>query len=69
MVRLFSRVAGETSVTFEPSHERALDAAMEQAQPDDVVAVTGSMFLAGALRGRWVPETRILERRSAELTA
>ena len=33
--------------------------------PNDVVCVTGSMFLVGALRERWVPEQQILERRSA----
>jgi hypothetical protein len=66
MLRLFRRALGDDAVVFEPSHARALDLALEQARPDDVVCVAGSMFLAGALRERWVPEARILERRSAE---
>ena len=50
---------------FEPLAERALDLAIEGAAPEDVVCVAGSMFLVGALRERWVPERRILERRTA----
>ncbi len=65
MIALFRRALGAEAVVFEPSHERALDLALAGAAADDVVCVTGSMFLVGALRGRWVPEERILERRTA----
>lgn len=67
MLSLFRRALGEANVVFEPSHERALDLALAAAAPRDLVCVTGSMFLVGALRGRWVPEERILDCRSAEL--
>ncbi len=55
------------AVTFEPSPGRALDIALGRAAPRDIVCVTGSMFLAGALRERWVPEEQILSRRSSAI--
>jgi dihydrofolate synthase/folylpolyglutamate synthase len=67
MLALFRRVLGAERVAFEPAHMRALDIALADAMADDVVCVTGSMFLVGAVRERWVPELRILERRSAAL--
>jgi hypothetical protein len=54
-------------VAFEAVPDRALDLALAETPGDGIVCVTGSMFLVGALRGRWVPERQILERRSAEL--
>jgi len=65
MLGLFRRPLGAANVSFEPSHMRALDLALADAAADDVVCVTGSMFLVGAVRERWVPEQRILERRTA----
>jgi dihydrofolate synthase/folylpolyglutamate synthase len=67
MLRLFGRSLGPQRVAFEPSHERAVDLALQGARAHDVVCVTGSMFLVGAVRNRWVPEQRILERRTAAL--
>lgn len=65
MVALFRSVLGDRAVAFDEDPDRALDRALADAKTDDVVCVTGSMFLVGALRGRWVPEERILARRSA----
>lgn len=45
--------------------QRALDRALEAANDEDLVVVTGSFFLAGELRERWIPEERILRRRRA----
>jgi dihydrofolate synthase/folylpolyglutamate synthase len=67
MLRLFRTALGHANVAFEPSHTRALDLALAESTSDGMICVTGSMFLVGALRERWVPERRILERRSAEL--
>jgi dihydrofolate synthase/folylpolyglutamate synthase len=67
MLTGFASALGERNVIFEPAPERALDLALERASPEDVVCVTGSMFLVGALRGRWVPEEQILQRRTAAL--
>ena len=67
MLELFARRLGAKNVRFEPSPAKALDLALANAAPRDVVCVTGSMFLVGALRERWVPERRILQRRSAAL--
>lgn len=65
MLALFRRALGDASVTFEPSPGRALDSALADAGRGDVVCVTGSMFLVGALRERWCPEPEILRRRNA----
>ncbi len=45
--------------------ERALSKALGRAQKNDLVLVTGSFFLAGELRKRWVPEERILRKRKS----
>ncbi|MDE0331699.1 MAG: Mur ligase family protein [Nitrospinae bacterium] len=39
----------------------ALDQALAEARENDLVVITGSMFLAGELRRRWVSEERIVE--------
>ena len=44
---------------------RALDEALSRAGEEDLVLVTGSMFLAGHLRRRWVSEADIVESGSA----
>ena len=67
MIALFRRALGDARVAFEPSPDRALDRALGTAEKDDIVCVTGSMFLVGALRQRWVPEQRILDQRRAAL--
>ena len=67
MLELFARRLGAKNVRFDASPAKALDLALADAAPRDVVCVTGSMFLVGALRERWVPERRILQRRSAAL--
>ena len=43
----------------------ALDEALEEAGENDLVVITGSMYLAGELRRRWVSEERIVESGSA----
>jgi dihydrofolate synthase/folylpolyglutamate synthase len=65
MLGLFRGRLGPHAVSFEPSPDRALDSALADAAERDLVCVTGSMFLVGALRERWVPEERILARRNA----
>ncbi len=67
MVALFQKVLGDDAVTLEAHPQRAVDRAIADAAEGDVVCVTGSMFLIGAVRARWVAEERILEARSAAL--
>ncbi|MES3031470.1 MAG: Mur ligase family protein [Patescibacteria group bacterium] len=50
--------------TYLDSHQ-ALSRALSQAKGNDLVLVTGSFFLAGDLRKRWVPEKTILTRRKS----
>jgi dihydrofolate synthase / folylpolyglutamate synthase len=65
MLEMFRHALGAANVMFELSPVNALDSAIVQAAPQDVVCITGSMFLVGALRERWVPERQILEQRTA----
>ncbi len=67
MLAQFRKALGNDAVAFDEDLSGALDRSLADAKPGDVVCVTGSMFLVGALRGRWVPEERILTRRSAAL--
>jgi dihydrofolate synthase/folylpolyglutamate synthase len=67
MVALFQQALGASNVAFEPSPAAALDLAISRAAGNDAVCATGSMYLIGELRNRWVPEDRILERRTAAL--
>lgn len=69
MLRLFRGAVGAANVTFEPAADAALDRALAETPSDGIICVTGSMFLVGALRERWVPERQILDRRSAALLA
>ncbi len=43
----------------------ALDEALDEAGEEDLIVITGSMFIAGELRRRWVSEERIVESGSA----
>ena len=47
-------IAGHHAAGFEiiPDADQALDAALARAAPDDVIVVTGSLYLIGQLRGR-----------------
>lgn len=67
MIELFAATLDSRRTTFEPDYTRAVEAAIAGARATDVVCITGSMYLAGAARNRWLPEARILERRSAAL--
>lgn len=67
MLDVFRRYLPGRLVSLEPDPLSALDRALEGARPRDVVVVTGSMFLVGAVRERWVPEEQILRRRTAAL--
>jgi folylpolyglutamate synthase/dihydropteroate synthase len=67
MVALFEAALGRKHVAFERDPMWALDLALERARVSDLVVVTGSMFLVGHIRERWVPEARILRRRTARL--
>jgi dihydrofolate synthase/folylpolyglutamate synthase len=53
--------AGARNVDVVMDPWSALDAALADAGEADVVVVAGSLYLAGELRRRWVPEGRILD--------
>jgi folylpolyglutamate synthase/dihydropteroate synthase len=65
MLALFRHALGDDAVALEVDPHRAVERAIADAAAGDVVCVTGSMFLIGAVRERWVAEDRILEMRSA----
>lgn len=39
----------------QPDPDKALDQALDLCRPNDLLCVTGSLYLVGALRGRWHP--------------
>lgn len=59
----YLRPKATSEVFLDP--QRALQKALEVAAKEDLIVVTGSFFLAGELRERWIPEERILRRRRA----
>jgi dihydrofolate synthase/folylpolyglutamate synthase len=67
MLALCRHALGDDAVMLEADPHRAVERAIADAAAGDVVCVTGSMFLVGAVRGRWVAEEQILEMRSAAL--
>jgi len=44
--------------TIIPDAEKALESAMAQAAPQDVICITGSLYLVGQLRHHWQPSVR-----------
>ena len=57
--------AGACGVETRIDAWEALDQALDEARENDLLIITGSMFLAGELRRRWVSEERIVESGSA----
>lgn len=43
----------------------ALNSALEKAKKNDLILITGSLYLAGELRTRWIPEEQILRKRTS----
>lgn len=56
-------------VTVEPDAGRALDRALERAQPDEVVFVTGSLFLVGECRQALASRRRVAARAPSSVAA
>lgn len=54
------------SVT-EPDVDTALDGLLAAAQPDDMILVTGSIYLIGAARERWFPRAALLRQLEGRL--
>lgn len=60
-----SKHPGKTPVTLFVDPHQALETVLDSAGKKDVIVVTGSFFLAGALRAHWIPEEKILKQLSA----
>ncbi len=58
-IAAFARRRGVEARAF-PDPEAGLAAALERAGSGDLVVVTGSLYLVGRLRERWVPSGRVL---------
>jgi dihydrofolate synthase / folylpolyglutamate synthase len=56
-----ARMAGHHAVRYTvfPEAERALEAALEKANPEDAVFVTGSLYLVGQLRRAWKEHRKV----------
>ncbi|MBK8482063.1 MAG: bifunctional folylpolyglutamate synthase/dihydrofolate synthase [Proteobacteria bacterium] len=59
---LATRLQGLTRrpLTRQPDPQAALDEVLAQADADDLVVITGSLYLAGSLRERWYPAAEVL---------
>ena len=55
---------GIADVAIEPAPEDALERALATAGEDDVVLVTGSLYLIGELRRRWYADDAMVEQRT-----
>lgn len=53
-----------SSITTIKNPTKALQHALESAGPDDMVLITGSLYLVGALRSYWHPTKQVKARRS-----
>jgi len=53
-------------VLAEPDPLRAVDLALAETPANGVLCVTGSLYLIGAVRGRWFPEETLLAQAAAE---
>jgi dihydrofolate synthase/folylpolyglutamate synthase len=55
-----AEIAGHHAAHFKiiPDAEKALESAIAQAAPQDVVCITGSLYLVGQLRHHWQPTVR-----------
>jgi dihydrofolate synthase/folylpolyglutamate synthase len=60
-----SHMRSTATVEKTGSVESALQRARELAADGDCILVTGSFFLAGEMRKKWYPESRVLEARTA----
>jgi len=53
------------ALILEPDAGRALDRILEVCSRDDLLVVTGSIYLVGALRGRWYADEQVLLERTS----
>ncbi len=62
-----ARMAGHHAerYTVYPEAQRALEAALEKAQPEDAVFITGSLYLVGQLRHAWKQRGKVATRQES----
>lgn len=53
-------------VLAEPDPLRAVELALSETPADGVLCVTGSLYLIGAVRGRWFPDDTLLAQAAEE---
>jgi dihydrofolate synthase/folylpolyglutamate synthase len=58
------KIDPQRDITIEPNALAAVNQVLAKSAPNDLVLVTGSLYLCGAVRGRWIPEAEILRCRS-----
>ncbi|PIW36383.1 MAG: hypothetical protein COW24_05660 [Candidatus Kerfeldbacteria bacterium CG15_BIG_FIL_POST_REV_8_21_14_020_45_12] len=64
IVAAFKAARPELTVAIEPQAKIALETVLKDAAPDDLVVITGSLYLAGELRDYWYPTAQIMEERT-----
>ncbi len=63
--RVCKEIAPHATIHRERDAQHAVDRCIAGAENDDCVVITGSLYLAGFVRTRWVPEDALLDRRCA----
>ncbi|MFH1426906.1 MAG: cyanophycin synthetase, partial [Candidatus Kerfeldbacteria bacterium] len=61
---LFRQLKPGIDVHIEQDPRAAIDRILADASPDDLVLITGSLYLAGPVRERWITQQDILKARS-----
>ncbi|MBN2384199.1 hypothetical protein JXQ70_15080 [bacterium] len=66
LARILLKKAGNGQVILcEPSPRAALELALHTIRPDDLMVVTGSLYLVGNLRSHWYPDREVLLQRTS----
>ncbi len=60
VVALIKNLDEHASVNIRKNSQEAVDLAISQAEPNDLVLITGSLYMIGAARDRWFPTEDIL---------
>lgn len=64
IARALRAISPRARISIQPSAERALASALRAQRPNELLLITGSFYLAGQLRRRWVTERAILTHRT-----
>lgn len=62
--KIFHTIHSSIPIHIEEDNHNALQQCLKKADPNDLIVITGSLYLAGELRQHWISEDQILTTRS-----